>query len=297
MTVQGAVAEVSAAATVSPDPKAETPATTSQQSRRRRRRHQQSSSNVNQFGASKKRGIALNTWTAAKIRSAKGMASWGYNWNFRTWRVSATKFDKNGVDFIPIVGNRHHARRINEVHAQGIRAIFGFNEPNFRSQANMSPKKAAYYWPRIEKLARDNNIRTVVGPAVNFNSRYHPVRWYKDFLKACKNCRVDAIAVHIYGCKLGYYINTLNMYKKAFPGKKIWITEIACGDFPRKRHYGTDEQIALMRKLLPVLENDPMIEGYAWFAVRNSWASTRLFHTDGRLTRLGRFYKSFPPGR
>ena len=44
-----------------------------------------------------------------------------------------------------------------------------FNEPNHRTQANLSPQQAAALWPKLEAAAAATGSATLVGPAVNWS--------------------------------------------------------------------------------------------------------------------------------
>jgi hypothetical protein len=40
----------------------------------------------------------------------------------------------------------------------GSKYLLGFNEPNFKSQANLTPAQAASMWPNLEKIAADKGL-------------------------------------------------------------------------------------------------------------------------------------------
>jgi len=270
-------------------------------SRRRRRRHGPGElphgGGVGGVGYndtnSAKRGIALNRFSRKMLQSASGMATWAYTWSSHVKKPTLEEFDEAGVHWAPMIFDAHrcHKHRHSCIQGRGRKVLLGFNEPNFRSQADMSPKEAARGWKKVEEIAKIYNIERLVGPAMNY-AHYHPVKWLKDFFKYCEGCRVDAIAVHIYGCKASFYKKTLDMYKKAFPGYKIWITEFACVDFPYRRYYSVSEQKRLMRNVIPMFEKDDVVEAYSWFAARVHWGATTLFHRDGRRNSLGHLYAS-----
>ena len=95
-------------------------------------------------------------------------------------------------------------------------AILGFNEPNFKQQANLTPKQAADMWPKIEAAAKQRDVPIIVGPAVNFApvGQTAPIKWLDDFFSHCVGCRVDAIAMHSYTCRWTYLKTHLDMYSK-----------------------------------------------------------------------------------
>src|SRR5207244_2882338 len=91
----------------------------------------------------------------------------------------------------------------------GSKFLLTFNEPNFPTQADLTPQEAASHWPEIEAMAAGAGDIPIVGPGLNFcgsndpNKPCHdtsPYQYYKDFFAACTNCKVDYVAVHWYNC-------------------------------------------------------------------------------------------------
>lgn len=172
-------------------------------------------------------------------------------------------------------------------------ALLGFNEPNFFAQANLSAEDAASLWPELEAIADAYDL-TLVSPAVNFCGGgcwdTDPFSYLDAFLAACEGCRVDAIAAHWYACDgpaLTWYLGELARYERP-----IWLTEFACGD-------GDDRslavQLAYMADAIPILEDDPNVERYAWFSGRtDAIPNVDLLGADGELTELGQLYVSTP---
>lgn len=104
------------------------------------------------------------------------------------------------------------------------RHLLGYNEPNFKEQANLTPRQAAMGWRHVEWVA-DQKSLTLVGPAVNYcdttPGAKHPgacieavdgrrmlgFAWLETFYDACSaqgvagyDCRIDHQAVHVYAC-------------------------------------------------------------------------------------------------
>lgn len=180
-----------------------------------------------------------------------------------------------------------------------VKLILGFNEPNFKSQANLTPSQAAAAWPQLEAIA-DRFHLTIVGPALNFSfpggaviengvEYTDPVKWYDDFFAACKGCRVDHIAIHGYfdnAAALPWYIGLFAKYNKP-----IWLTE-----FNQIPSASAAAQMQFMREAVPILENDARVFRYAWFLARSAQENTNLFAAGqtGVLTALGSLYASLP---
>jgi hypothetical protein len=152
----------------------------------------------------------------------------------------------------------------------------------------------------LEEVARRKNLK-LVSPAVNYCGDCvseggvtftDPVTYLDAFFAACKDCRVDAIAVHWYACDvsaLKWYISRFTKY-----GKPIWLTEFACGDRPHDQ-ITVEVQKKYMVDALDYLENEPAVARYAWFSGRNNEIpAINLLGGSGQLTDLGRLYVTLP---
>ena len=151
--------------------------------------------------------------------------------------------------------------------------LLGFNEPNFREQANMTPSAAAAAWPGLEAIADEFGLE-LVSPAVNWCGNCvseggvtftNPYDYLDAFFEACPDCRVDYIGVHNYMCYSGPLIDYLEGFRKY--GKKIWLTEFACWD---QATITLDMQKNLVIGALDYLDNDTMIYRYSWFTGRSN---------------------------
>lgn len=105
------------------------------------------------------------------------------------------------------------------------RHLLGYNEPNFKEQANLTPQIAAQGWQHVQWVADQRNLQ-LVGPATNFcdptpgahhagacieavdGHRMFGLAWLERFYDACTeqgaagfDCRIDYQAVHAYSCK------------------------------------------------------------------------------------------------
>jgi Glycosyl hydrolase catalytic core/F5/8 type C domain len=250
---------------------------------------------------STKRGLGYGYHSAEDMKAlSKGM-SWWYNWSPTPEAGAASVYTSVGVSFVPMVwGGTPNADQLAASIPAGAQYLLGFNEPNFRSQANMTPSQAAARWPILEDVARRRNLK-LVSPAVNYCGDCvseggvtfsDPVTYLDAFFAACTNCKVDYIAVHWYACDLSalqWYIGRFKKYNKP-----IWLTEFACGDMPH-------DQITLavqkkyMTDAVNYLENEPAVFRYAWFSGRNNEIpNINLLGASGQLTELGQLYVSLP---
>jgi len=255
---------------------------------------------------SRKRGIAIqNTMLSqAALQSLASAVSWGKVWDDAPDEggPDLAAWSSAGVRFVPMVwGSRDIAKLEASGLPRGSSALLGFNEPNFANQANLSPQQAASLWPRVQQLAAAAGIHTLVSPAVGFSTSYDPVQWLRDFMAACRGCKVDAVAFHSYTCYGKWLKEHLDKFRVF--GKPIWITEMACSDPQSPERLSMDGQMAYMREAVPLLERDPDVQMYAWFSyfkdqwrfpiVAGSNGDAGLVHADGSLSRLGQLYASF----
>ncbi len=182
--------------------------------------------------------------------------------------------------------------------------VLGFNEPNFKAQANLTPQQAAADWPQLQAKAKAAGL-PLVSPAVNFCGSKtdstgcsdptvtDPYSYLKDFFAACVGCQVDYIAIHWYNCDLPSlrgYIEGNGAGLAGFTqfGKPLWLTEFSCPG----SHSVADQQ-AYMEAAIPYLESNPHIYRYSWFS-STAIPTAQLANSDGSLTDLGRTYVSLP---
>lgn len=254
---------------------------------------------------SEKRGIAYGHHQAEDLEIISKGISWWYNWYVEPESKVVSTYEQFDVDFVPMLWNGStdtaKLRAFLQTHPN-VKYILGFNEPNFRTQANMTPAKAAASWPRIEELADKFGLK-IVGPAVNYcdqcvdipgtTSDSNPFAYLDAFFEACPNCRVDYIAAHNYMC----YSSALQDYLEGFHkyGKKIWLTEFACWD---QSTITLNMQKSLMLGAIDYLENDTNIFRYSWFTGdrTGNWPYLDIYGPEpGELTELGQLYLNFYP--
>lgn len=222
--------------------------------------------------------------------------SWWYNWYYEPEATVASYFKSLGIEFVPMVwGGTPNADNLVAKIPEGAKYLLGFNEPNFGDQANMTPQQAASLWPILEDIAKRRNLK-IVGPAVNYCggncNQTDPIQWLKDFFAACPNCQVDYIALHWYACTGPGLTGFLDSFRQF--GKPIWLTEFSCGE---SWAYSLQGQTKYMYEALTILETDPDIFRYAWFAGRSTAIpNVNLLGNNGQLTSLGKLYNDFPVG-
>lgn len=233
-----------------------------------------------------------NGW---KHRVEQLRPSWMYSWGAKRPEGLPA-----GVEFVPMLWGNAKAegqqRRIDDLKQRAAAGEFGhllgFNEPDQHEQSNMTVDRVVELWPDL----MDVGVPLVSPGCV------HPDRvWMKEFMEQVdrKDLRVDAIAVHSYGGpSVKHLVNRLRKVHEMFE-RPIWITEFAVGDWeaktPRENRHRPKRVAEFLRGLLPVLEDLPFVHRYAWFAGSPSsgpLGTSALFDKDGRLTKLGRIYRS-----
>lgn len=167
----------------------------------------------------------------------------------------------------------------------GARHLLGYNEPNAKSQANVSPSQAAEDWKAIEKLSPSSKGTPAPG-GENLDSS---IKWLQDFKNAFTGCHFDFVAIHHYIChcnsetdcnadSLKQYIDRIyEMWQKP-----IWLTEFNCGD--GKRHAPANVHLWYMKKALPMLDSNPKVARYSWMSLEYTPVSGAALVKDGKLT-------------
>ena len=253
---------------------------------------------------SDKRGVAYGNHSESDIQTASKSISWWYNWDTQPEWPLQTTYPKYNVDFAPMAWNANGITDIGSWVSQDdkVKYILGFNEPNFKTQANMTPSQAAAAWPKLQAIADQYNLK-LISPAVNYCGNcvsengiiyYNPFDWLDDFFTACVGCRVDYIALHWYGGgnSITGYINDARKY-----GKPIWVTEYASWD--NNNIVTAEGQNNYLAGTTNFLERDPDVFRYSWFIGRTTFGATAypyidLYAGSGQMTTLGQLYLDIP---
>jgi hypothetical protein len=246
---------------------------------------------------SRKRGIAYGYHSDADLAALSAGIGWWYNWAAKPDDTLMTGYPGLGVEFVPMVwGGTFDVATLEKQVPAGAKYLLAFNEPNFGSQANLTPAQAAALWPKIETFAKSRGMK-IVSPAVNYCgspcNETDPFVWLQKFFAACTNCQVDYVAMHWYACTKAALTSTLAKYEQQF-GKPLWVTEFSCLD--ERNKVNDAGELAYMQEAVAALEADPMVFRYAWFTGR--WPQdppvNLLTATSGQLTPLGQKYVTLP---
>lgn len=224
--------------------------------------------------------------------------SWHYSW---AGRLPGSEVEPDGVEFVPMIwgywgnsdGFKAHIRELHEDNLSGRRKhLLGFNEPDQKSQSNISVDRALKAWPYL--------IWT--GLRLGSPGAVHPDNdWMKEFMRKAEeqNLRVDFVTMHWYGGpNSDSLIKRLHKVHKMY-GKPIWITEFAVGDWnaksPEQNKHSPEKVLRFMKEVLPKLDQLDFVERYAWYnggEGNSALCTSNLIRNDGTLTPLGQFYKS-----
>ncbi len=247
---------------------------------------------------STKRGIGYGYHSPKDMEAMSAGISWWYNWFYLPDEKVRATYKQYGVEYVPMVwGGSFDQTAIENYMATNddVGYLLGFNEPNFKDQANLTPSQAAAKWPQLEEMAETHGLQ-LIGPAVNYCGNcvsengtiyYDPFEYLDDFFAACVDCKVDYISVHWYGCGgLDSYLAGFEKY-----GKPLWVTEIACWDNP---NISLTQQKSYLINVVDQMESNPLVFRYAWFTGRGSGPNIALLGADGELTELGEIYVNLP---
>ena len=197
-----------------------------------------------------------------------------------------------------------NAQVVPKIKSGDVRWVLGFNEPDKPEQANMPYTEALKYWPMLEALNVPLCSPACANPLSDVDDSTQGVRgtWMRDFIKVAdeRGYRMDYIGVHWYGgpSPTAFKQRMVEIYK-AYGERPLLITEFALADWgaktPQQNSIKREDVLAFMKDVLPWMERQNWIAGYAWFSFEiddPNGTSSALFDGDGNLTASGRFYQS-----
>ena len=239
-----------------------------------------------------KRGVSENNFTRAEeINSLARGVTWFYNWgNLPNSPIAGVVGPGTDMEYVPMIwsANFDEARlRAYLTEHPGVKYLLGYNEPNFRAQANMTPDSAAALWPIVEKTAEDFNLK-LVAPALNYSGEalsdgkvYQPNEWMDAFLAAYPEAHFDYLALHCYMNSNVGQINYVENFAKRY-GKQVWLTEFCAWE----GNVDSTTQKRTMVQKIQDLELSPYVYRYAWFKAKgsNSAPYYRLLINQNMLT-------------
>lgn len=298
-------------------------------------------SGVSAQSRSLKRGVCWDekgnrALTDAPLEKLQPGVSWIYTWGLTPVAnpiPSMLNCTPEGVEFIPQVWNsgNFNAQKLRDYLSKypETRYIMGYNEPNFKAQANMTPEAAANQWPELEAVAADYPGIKLVSPALNFTGEqvggrvWQPDAWLEEFIKVYKQKngklpRIDAIGLHCYMNWSGAmkWFVTEYFYKDNNNAPHPYIQEMLADAMEKNGRYpgvmlsefcswegdkdgfvtNKENQMDQMTQKLQILEQTDLCEGYAWFMANSNYNQNpymSLFETsnvNSELSPLGVVY-------
>ena len=255
------------------------------------------------FAVTAKRGVSGNNFALQEEFDVliPGV-SWFYNWGNTPNSNIADVPGEETIEFIPMCWNANYnadgIREYCKAHPE-TKYLLGFNEPNFKAQANMTPEVAAEKWPAVKALADELGLE-LVGPAVNYSPdgpENDPFTWYANFVKLVGTDAFDYIALHCYSGGTGGMQDMIDRFYALY-GKKIWLTEFSMGGDGGINVASPEVQIASMVQQLEYLEKSDKVYRYSWFVVKGVTNKSpyiglivpKLGYGERELTEVGKVY-------
>jgi hypothetical protein len=255
-----------------------------------------SPSSVADVGITKK-GVASAAYIWSTTRRLRALnVSWVYGWS--PWIPAHIA----GIESVPMfsvpkdVTPQALQELKREKQAGTVKYLLGFNEPDIKREANMTPLQAATLWPKLEQTGLRLGSP---GPGHVWDG------WLDRFMALAKAryLRVDFINLH-------YYVDFTNpaaidQVRRSILGfhrkyhKPIWVTEIGAMDI---RNWGfkmlappsTTRAVTFMRRVTAMLDSLPCVKRYAWYTDKSyttpmsRWTS--LYNAHNTMTTLGRAF-------
>jgi hypothetical protein len=206
-------------------------------------------------------------------------ARWFYDWDYRN------PCPDSQAEFVPMVWSIRALPQPSQL-PKG-EWLLGPNEPNYSGQAVASPQDVVVAWPTLEATGRKLGSPAVSACENPKDTNCLNPLWLEQFMELCAKCRIDAIALHWYGCDVNALAAYLDKRASQF-NKPLWLTEWACPNW-------AGNPIAFMQAALPVVQ--ARVARYAWFATRTgSWPDLDPLLIGSNLTPLGSVYLNAAPG-
>lgn len=220
-----------------------------------------------------------------------GGISWFYNWGPSCSDEITTEAERYSIGFVPMAWNNHYdtVAIANSSDIFDGEYLLAFNEPNLTNEANMTPTQAAAYWPALKSFVASHNLK-IVSPALNYGTLpgySDPTVWLDEFLSqdGVSADDIHAIALHCYMSSASSLKGFIDKFRKY--GKPVWLTEFCAWD---ESITSAESQIAYMSETVSYLEENDLVERYAWFIPRHNGYPYMALLEDERLTDAGHVY-------
>ncbi len=255
-----------------------------------------------------KRGACMSNLKTTDFEGLKDGLSWFYDWGTNPGGEGKQASDDRNIEYCPMTWggnfNTDAIRQYVKVHPN-CKYLMAFNEPNFQSQANLTPAQAAAKWPQLKALAVELNLK-LISPALNYSGWAEwntPKKWLDAFFAqpGVSISDVDGIALH---CYMGWSSSLIGYVKEyiGYYNKPIWLTEFCSWD---DRSGTAEAPMKLIQREYLVdtfdyLETEPMVARYAWFMAKTGennsvpgfpWMQL-LNGNNGVLTENGKIFNN-----
>lgn len=238
------------------------------------------------------KGVGHAGTDALALRQIKSLnLSWYYSWGSK-YTVTTTP------SFVPMIRSAKAMEQgaikyvTSQLGTTKTKHLLGFNEPDVRSQANMTVDQAISLWPQLQATGLRLGSPATAKPSS---------LWLEEFMAKAKNrgLRVDFVTMHCYGWPNAQdFLNKITALHEKY-GKPVWITEYAVADWSatatRPSRYSRAQTNEFMRATVAGMRQMPFVERFAWKTRSISdpaMGSSALYNTDGTLTSTGRLYAS-----
>jgi hypothetical protein len=217
--------------------------------------------------------------------------NWYYNWTPAVYKGD----EKIRAPYVPMIWNgRAIDARLKDAKGSGATTLLGFNEPDNKTQGNMTVAEAVSLWPKL----------MATGMRLGSPATQTAAPWLDEFMAEAKkkNLRVDILCLHWYGdITKPDAVQTLRSYLQGYWDRyhlPIWLTEFSGGDFKgHLRKALVEDNAAFATAASTMLEKLPFVERYAWFG--DKWIPRDEFYpTVGlydaaarKLTPVGEAYR------
>ncbi|KAG6005338.1 hypothetical protein E4U21_000253 [Claviceps maximensis] len=246
-------------------------------------------------GFSGKRGLAYNDAALANMvgsSAKKGVCGWGHNWGQDPGHLDPQ------YEFVPTLWGRGPNNQNNDFFdswpsnakkavANGAKALFSFNEPDNKGQANMDVATAASL--HVQHMNPYSGKTLIGAPAVsNSNIQGEGLDWLKGWVQQCKTkgCTFDFCNVHWYSPvnAIDTLFDHIAQAHNICDGKPVWLTEFAPVG-------ANDAQTAeFLAKAIPKLEAIDYLHAYSYFMVGSG--NLQLLSSASSLSQVGNKYVS-----
>jgi len=225
--------------------------------------------------SSKKRGLAFNDASLTQLfTGGNSEVSWAYNWGETGSGVAS------GLEYIPTLWSNSPsftgpwAADASAAIASGTGHLFSFNEPDLDTQANMDIQTAvSAYQQYMQPFAGKAKLGA---PAVTNGGGQMGLQYMQNFIGNCSGCTIDFVNIHWYDSATNYaYFKSHVEQAYSMSNLPVWITEFAGSGT-------TDQQNEFLQVVLPWLDAQPYVAGYAYFMVTDG-----VLVTGDSLSELG----------